>query len=315
MLERYGYDFCFNDPNNPRYGKKADSKPNLLFRDALISNNIKFTREFNLDGKSYDFKVDNILIELNPTITHNIDWIPFGDHAGLDRKYHLIKSDLAKKNNFRCIHIWDWDDQEKIINSLSPKKTIYARNCKLDIIQDYSELDNFLDQNHFQNSCKGQRIALGLYYNGTLVQVMTFGKPRYSKRFEYELLRLCTKSKFKVVGGSEKLFKYFIDNYNPKSIVSYCDLSKFNGDIYSRLNFNHISNGVPTVHWYNIKTKQHITDNFLRQRGFDQLFNTNYGKGTRNEDLMKSAGFFRICDCGQAVYAYKREERIHDKNI
>ena len=55
----------------------------------------------------------------------------------------------------------------------------------------------------------------------------------------------------------------------------------------------------------NIKTKQHITDNLLRARGFDQLFNTNFGKGTSNDELMLQAGFVTVYDCGQATYVLK----------
>ena len=55
----------------------------------------------------------------------------------------------------------------------------------------------------------------------------------------------------------------------------------------------------------NIKTKQHITDNLLRAHGFDQLFNTNFGKGTSNDELMLQAGFVTVYDCGQATYVLK----------
>lgn len=133
---------------------------------------------------------------------------------------------------------------------------------------------------------------------------MTFGKPRYNKNYEYELLRLCTKSTYSVVGGAEKLFKYFKVHYTPKSIVSYCDNSKFTGNIYYKLGFTLKSYGKPSKHWYNIKTHVHITDNLLRQRGYDQLFGTNYGKGTSNEQLMLDNGFVEIYDCGQSTFTY-----------
>lgn len=58
---------------------------------------------------------------------------------------------------------------------------------------------------------------------------------------------------------------------------------------------------------YNTKTNQHITDNLLRQQGFDRLFKTNYGKGTSNEQLMLENGFVEIYDAGQATYIYNNE--------
>ena len=42
------------------------------------------------------------------------------------------------------------------------------------------------------------------------------------------------------------------------------------------------------------------------QRGYDQLFKTNYGKGSSNEELMKLHGFVEIYDCGQSTYIYNR---------
>lgn len=132
---------------------------------------------------------------------------------------------------------------------------------------------------------------------------MTFGKPRYNKNYQYELLRLSSSDK-QVTGGSGRLFKYFINNYNPKSIISYCDNSKFNGEVYKKLGFELKDYGKPTCHWFD--GKNHITDNLLRQRGFDQLFGTNYGKGTSNRDLMIQAGYVEVYDCGQSVWTWNK---------
>ena len=33
------------------------------------------------------------------------------------------------------------------------------------------------------------------------------------------------------------MLKYFIDRHKPKSILSYCDISKFDGKVYTRLGF------------------------------------------------------------------------------
>lgn len=55
----------------------------------------------------------------------------------------------------------------------------------------------------------------------------------------------------------------------------------------------------------NGKTKQHFTDNLLRQLGADKLIDTNYGKGTNNEDILRNNGFVEIFDCGQSIYTCK----------
>lgn len=189
---------------------------------------------------------------------------------------------------------------------LTPKKKIFARNC---IVKEVSKesCDKFLNAYHFQGTCTNQSIRLGLYNDDKLIQLMTFGKPRYSKKAEYELLRLCTLPTNYIVGGSQKLFTAFLNEYKPNSVVSYCDKSKFAGEVYSKLGF--ISQGVSGVskHWVNTKTNKHITDNLLRQRGFDQLFHTNYGKGTSNTQLMLDNGFVEVFDCGQETFLYNKQ--------
>lgn len=307
-VEKYGVPYyCMT--NNCKISGSNDSSYNKQFKQLLIKNNLfisdEDSREFRLGNYSYDFIVDKVLFEINPYSTHNITFNPFGRDP-IDKNYHLEKTKFAKKFNYNCINIWDWDDKEKIVNFLINYKTsIQARKC---IIKNVSSQDaeNFLNKYHFQNYVKDD-IRLGLYYQNELVSIMTFGKPRYNKNYEYELLRYC--SNCKVIGGAQKLFKYFIINYSPKSIISYCDLSKFNGDVYFKLGFYLKQSKIkPSKHWYNPRTKKHITDNLLRQRGFDQLFGTNYGKGTNNEELMRQYGFVEIYDAGQATYIWKNKE-------
>ena len=137
---------------------------------------------------------------------------------------------------------------------------------------------------------------------------MTFGKPRYNKNYEYELLRLCTKPEYKIVGGAEKLFKHFVEKYIPESVISYCDNSKFTGDVYKRLGFKLKCLGQPSKHWYNIKTHRHITNNLLNQRGYSQLHgDKDYQlaeRGKSNKELMLQAGYVEVYDCGISTYIY-----------
>ena len=141
---------------------------------------------------------------------------------------------------------------------------------------------------------------------------MTFGKPRYNKNYQWELLRLCTKSNYIVIGGAEKLFKYFIKNYNPESIISYCDNSKFRGDVYLNLGFNEQWATNPSKIWS--KDDKYVTDNLFRQRGFDQLIGSKrsppeiYGKGTDNEKLMIAHKWLPVYDCGQQIFKWRKIE-------
>ena len=267
-----------------------------------ILNNIDYEREFPIGSYSYDFKVKNYLIEIDPYATHNSTW-GIRNNPPKSSNYHKQKSDLAKENGYFCIHKFDWDDSQKIIELLKTNEQIGARECQVKEIS-REEAKNFINHYHLQNYAQDS-IRLGLFYENKLVSIMTFGKPRYNKNYEYELIRYC--SSLNIIGGSEKLFKYFTKNYNPTSVISYCDEAKFSGNTYLKLKFNLLRSGRPAKHWYNPKTQQHFTDNLVRQRGVDQLLNTSFGKGTSNEVLLLEHNFVEIFDCGQATYVWKKK--------
>lgn len=98
------------------YPSKDNSIPNLRFEEALQKAGIfDYSREFrlylnDLENKyrhfKYDFKVGNILIEINPSITHNVTKGIRGGQAPVkDIFYHKRKSLCAFNNNYRCVHI------------------------------------------------------------------------------------------------------------------------------------------------------------------------------------------------------------------
>lgn len=306
-LDKYGVEYnCLTD-NCINANGKIISKTNLYLSDKLTQLGIKNELEFKLKKYSFDIKVNNTLIEINPTYTHNSTLDTIINKHKIPKKdidYHFNKTLYAKDNNYRCIHVWDWDQIEKIVYLLSNKEKIYARNCEIKEV-DLDITNEFLNLYHLQNSCRNQEIRLGLYYNEELIEIMTFGKPRYNNKYQYELLRLCTKPNYIVIGGANKLFKYFINTYNPESIISYCDNSKFNGNVYIKLGMQLKTYGKPCKHWYNITTHKHFTDNLVRQRGFSQLHNDKvHIKGESNDKLMIQAGYVEIWDCGQSTYVW-----------
>ena len=312
-LSKYGVPYACMTEKCRRANGNATSKINQNFSKKLRDNNIKNKLEKPINKYSYDIEIlnKNILIELNPTYTHNTTYgSEFRGHKKkpLEKEYHFNKTLNAINNGYRCIHIWDWDNKDKIINLLKNKRKIYARNCSYRKISE-EECRAFLEKNHLQGNCRGQKVMIGLFFDNKLVEVMTFGKPRYNKNYEWELLRLCSDFEYTIIGGASRLFKHFLIDYSPNSIISYCDNSKFDGNIYKSLGFIQDNYGKPSRHWYNQKTKQHITDNLLRQRGYDQLFKTNFGKGTSNENLMIESGFVEIYDCGQSTYIWQKNKK------
>lgn len=308
-LEKYGDENYNNREQSAKtyyehYGEGGHYTPKISKINRKLSELLNCDEfEYAIGNFNYDLKKGNTLIEVNPSFTHNCckDKL-YGKYGGLDEEYHFNKTNVARQIGFDCINIFDWDDCEKIKYMLQDKETLYARKLHIKEVS-IEDTDEFLNKYHLQDSCKGQSVRLGLYKDDELVEIMTFGKPRYNKNYEWELLRLCTKAEYKVVGGAEKLFNCFVSSYEPKSIMSYCDFSKFSGEVYTRLGFKQKGNPKPSKHWS--KGSEHITDNLLRQRGYDQLFNTNYGKGTSNEELMLENGWLPVYDCGQMTFIWE----------
>ena len=303
-LERYGVT-CYLMLTK-RWEEANDSKPNRDFAELLDDNNITYEREFRCGKYSYDFKIGNNLVEINPTATHNTHFNPYGKNR-IDDMYHFNKSNIANVKGYNVIHVFDWDDKGKIINLLKNRDTLYARKCVVRLV-DSVECNQYLMAYHLQGKCNNQTIRLGLYYSNQLVSLMTFGVARYNKKYEYELLRYC--ASHNVVGGTEKLFKYFIDNYKPNSIISYCDTSKFSGKVYDVLGFSLDTINSPSCHWYSVKEDRHITDNLLRMQGYDRLFKENHGKGTSNEELILARGYLPVYDCGQSTYIWENQKNV-----
>lgn len=308
-MERYGVPYnCMTE--QCRFSNTYTiSRPNKAFAEYLRNDfNINSEFEFHIGRYSYDLYIPElkILIEINPTYTHNSTIGPKfrdGHVAGPQSSdYHLNKTELAIQNGYRCIHVFDWDYWSKIIYTINPNKTkIYARNCKIKEVS-VKDCNEFLNNYHLQGTCRNQNVRLGLYYDNKLIQLMTFGKPRYNKNYQWELLRLCSHKNYSITGGSQRLFKYFINNYNPESIISYCDRSKFEGNVYDKLGFKLKNQTGPAINWS--KGYNKITDNLLRQRGADQLIGTSDGKGTSNREIMIREGWVEVYDCGQNVYEW-----------
>lgn len=302
-MNRYGVPYFIQTEQANRDNRKRISNTNEQFSKFLFKHGIENSLEKYIDGKFYDIVIESqkTVIEIDPTYTHNVNGNHWNSH-GVDANYHADKSIIASQNGYRCIHVFDWDNWDDILSIVKrPSIVVGARNCTVTRVEK-SEAIRFTNSYHIQHSCNGQILNYGLYFNNELIQIMTFGEPRYNRNYDFELLRLCSKEDVRIIGGASKLFSKFIDNNKDVSVISYCDLSKFTGNVYQAIGMSLKSITHPNKIWS--KGDKKITQNLLNQRGYDQLFKANYGKGTSNEQLMLEHGWLPIFDCGQAVYVY-----------
>lgn len=283
------------------------SKINIKYKEYLEWLWFNVELEKKLWRWAYDLCVWNTLIDINPFAYHNVTRHPYNKPR--DKMYHYNKLKMAKDNWYKCIMVWDWDKKEDIANLLNDNKiVIWARKCNIMQIS-YEDCHLFLENNHIQWDTRKNKnnIYIWLFYNDKLIEVMSFWKPRQNKNYEREILRLCTLKWYSVIWGASKIFKFFIELTGANKIISYCDMSKFNWEVYLQLWFKLLKWNQPSKHWYNWKLKQHITDWLIRQYWYDKLFKTNYWKWVSNDELMKQAWYVEIYDCWQATYIYNKK--------
>ena len=231
------------------------------------------------------------------------DGLYWHNEVNKPNNYHLNKTVGCEKQGIQLIHIFE-DEwlckkdivKSRIINILGLNKhRIYARKCVIKEVSP-SESTIFLDINHLQGATAGS-IKLGLYHDNELVSLMTFGsRPMFSSS-ECELIRFCNKLDTSVIGGADKLLKYFIKTYQPKEITSYADRRWSQGGLYEKLGFEFIHNSTPN-YYYLINKQRHTKFGFrkhiLVREGFDPA--------KSEHEIMLERGIYRIYDCGVKKY-------------
>ena len=214
-----------------------------------------------------------------------------------DNKYHQEKSLLGRENGVFIYHIFEYeweneDTREKIKSHLLSilgiaETVLYARNCEVREVS-IPQKSDFLKKNHLQGDDKSS-VRYGLYYNDELVSLMTFGRPRFNQKYQWEIHRYCTKSGVVVVGGASRLFKHFLDS-SSGAIVSYSNFAKMSGNLYQKLGFKKIGLSKPSYVW-------------CRGKEILSRFQTQMKEEAKT---MHENGYFRIYDCGNEVWEYAR---------
>ncbi len=258
-------------------------------------------------------------IECNPTSTHNSSISFMNKSDILDLNYHRMKSDLANKNSIFLFHIfgYEWVHKKPIIQSMIKNLLgmnsvkIYARNTDIKDVS-FADASVFLNTNHRQGSA-ASKVRLGLYYNNELVALMTFGSLRsaISRKSSsdscWELIRFCSKLDTTIVGGASKLFKYFIQHYNPTEIISFSDIAHTNGKLYQILGFEEDHRSDPGYVWvdtstdiaYNrVNAQKHNLKKFLNDSSIDL-------ENMTEQQIMVAHGYVQVFDSGTILWKYR----------
>ena len=306
-LLKYGVEFPFQSTEiqqNIAILNRSISKGELELFNMIDSNNKIQSDRSILDGKEIDIYLpfEKIAIEFNGIYWHS-------ELNGKDKNYHLGKTIQCDEKGIQLLHIFEteWHQKQNIILSVINAKRgqfkdrIYARKTKIREIT-IKEKNNFLEENHLQGQDKSA-VKLGLFYEATLVSVMTFGKSRYNVAYEYEMHRFCNKLGTQIIGGASKLWKYFQRNFQPVSVITYSDRRYSNGLFYEKIGFTKLRETAPN-HFY-FKGNSGLMSRIAWQKHklkdklpiFDETLTA-----WKN---MQLNGYDRIYDCGNYVFEWK----------
>lgn len=260
-----------------------------------------------LGGRELDIVIDShkLAIEVNGCYHHS-------EQRGKDRNYHRQKSDDTASAGYFLFHIWEDDITEnpQIIRSIIGSKlaksaTTYARQhiCKP---IDSNQRKIFLEANHIQGNDTSS-IAYGLFNNDNqLCAVITFRKPRFGSKADWELVRYCSVINTTVVGGFSKLLTHFRKNH-PGSILSYSDNGRSSGNVYLKNGFTLSSNNAPGYYYVERGSiRRRHRAGFTRSKLAAKL---RIADNTLTEtQLAEIANLLRVWDCGSKTWIIDKEK-------
>ena len=275
-----------------------------LYFDNIIENDRTL-----LNGKEIDIYIPeiNLGIEFDGLYWHS----EIGCKIGKD--YHNYKLNTLLEKNISLIHIFEdeWYSKQNIVKSILLSKMgkienkIFARKCTIEIIAN-DIARKFYFENHMQDYING--IHIGLINNGNLVSLLTMGKPRFNKKYEWEIYRFCNVLNTTVVGGLSKLLNYFDKNYNPANILTYVDRRYGIGVGYLKCGFDLIDTTQPNYYYMKnytnrisrLQFQKHMLESKL------EIFDSNLTEW----ENMQLNGYDRIWDCGNYVYEWNKQISI-----
>jgi len=290
-----------------RYSKQSSFELDVKrFLDEIGVTYIERDRKV-VSPKELDFYLPDqkIAIECNGMFWHS------EIRGGKNRNYHVSKTELCEKKGIQLFHIFEdsWNFKKEIWKSVLRAKIgiiqtrIAARNCKIMQI-DNSVYKKFLEENHLQGYIPAQ-IRYALVYDDDIVMVMSFGKSRYNRSYDWELLRCCSKKNMIIIGGMGRLLNAFMKE-NRGSIISYANRCWSAGKSYEKIGFVLTGKSDPSYiytrnfneFFSRLRYQKHRLQNILEK----------YDPQLSEWENMQLNGFDRIWDCGQLIYVLTPSE-------
>lgn len=161
----------------------------------------------------------------------------------------------------------------------------------------WAEVSPLYERHHLQGAGSPCAENYVLERDGEVVAAMSFKPDRFGG-YDKELVRYV--SSIRVVGGFSKLLKRFrMSNPKGTTLVSYCDLRWFSGEVYRKAGFRFVSQTLPG-YWWCKGSERFSRFMFQKHRLSEKLKNFDPEK-TEGEN-MTANGYWKVYDCGMGKW-------------
>lgn len=293
--------------NLEKYGSETVavtiSKGEIEVRDWVESLGLSSSRKSLKRKTGRPFEIDilveskNIGIEFNGARWHSDDNRAPG--------YHKEKSDLAKDQGIRIIHIYDFEWKRNPTSIKSYLRSALGMNsikvaARKTVVREIttSEAKEFLDTYHILGFVAGKYI--GCFLKEELLAVAVLRKHHVTNN-ELVLARWCVKENVTVQGGLSKVMSKVREILNPpeSKVISWADIRLSNADGYLSSGWEIEAMLGPDYFYYDPNNKK-VIYKYLRRKSV---------AGTPPEmtekEHAKADGLYRIWDCGKIRLSYK----------
>jgi len=273
---------------------RAEKDIALLFEDIpnVKRQDRSIIEHYELDIYLPDYR---LAIEYNGNYWHS-------ELKKKDAKYHQAKTLAALDKNIRLIHIFEYEWIKKkdlitryLLSLVNKKEVFHARKLNIQEVS-ISKVNEFYEKNHLQGKAYSSKVNIVLTNeNNEIISAISLGTPRFDKQHQWEIIRYCVKIGTAISGGIERLYKYFENKYNPTSVVTYADASKFTGEVYKKIGFEFKEITTPNYIWAN--SSYECLPRYKTQK--HKLIEMGLGTPDQTEiEIMTGLGYYRVFDCG-----------------
>lgn len=245
----------------------------------------------------------------------------YNQAVDVGRNHCIDMLEAANDQGYRLIQVFEdeWMSNQKLIISKilhavgiqRGLQSIGARQCTIQLLTDSSIKNKFLDEHHIQGSDTSS-IKYGAYHNDQLVGVMTFGNPRLvtgNSNYEegtWELVRFATDTNARYPGLASKMLMQFINDTNPKTVITYADRRWSDGNLYIKMGFECV-NPSPNPGYFYLENGER-KHRWQRTKGWLKENYDQYDENKSEYEMMLERGVDRIYDCGSLKFQLSVDE-------